>query len=151
MNLYTKQNILSIALITSTLVFFWSFMFHWTGVHQVGIVRNIISGNIYIDTVPGPNITMPWVQVVRIDTRPHRICVECACTNMTCTLVSFRKEGWKNLIEKEGFRYYWWDNRFSFNMGHRKEYRGINDLFKGYALDGRTHNFLNYHQEINYN
>lgn len=126
----------------SSVFLFWLFCFHYTGVHQVGICRNVITGETWLDSISGPNITAPWVQVARIDTRPHRICIECNCRNVNCVLVSFNPEGWKDFVKREGFRYYWWSNRFSFNSGHKKEYRGMNDVLRGYAFDGVEYSFI---------
>lgn len=129
--------------ITVTSIFmFWLFCFHYTNVHQVGICRNIFTGETWLDDVPGMSITAPWVQVARIDTRPHRVCVECNCKNATCVLVSFDSNGWKEFVEREGFRYYWWSNRFSFNSGHKEEYRGMRDILRGYAFDGHNYSFI---------
>lgn len=128
--------------------FFWLFCFHYTDVNQVAICRNFISGEIYLDSVAGPNITAPWVQVSRIDTRPTRICVECGCRNITCYLVSFNPKGWKDFVNKEGFRYYWLSNRFSFNFGHRDEYRGMKDILRGYAFDGYQYKFIKIEQKL---
>ena len=122
--------------------FFWLFFFHWTGVHQAAICRNFITGEMWIDTIPGYNITAPWVQVSRIDTRPQRVCVDCDCRNLNCQLVSFDPDGWEEFVRYEGFRYYWWSNRFSFNPGHKNEYRGMNDILRGYAFDGKEYPFI---------
>lgn len=125
-----------------SIFFFWLFCFHYTDVNQVAICRNIFSGEVYLDSIAGPSITPPWVQVARIDTRPQRICVDCDCRNITCALVSFNPKGWKDFVKREGFRYYWWSNRFSFNPGHRREYRGVNDIIRGYAFDGVKYEFI---------
>jgi len=125
-----------------SIFFFWLFCFHYTDVNQIAICRNIFSGEVYIDSVAGPNITAPWVQVARIDTRPHRICVDCDCRNINCMLVTFNPKGWKDFVRREGFRYYWWSNRFSFNPGHKREYRGIEDILRGYTFDGGDYEFI---------
>lgn len=143
-----KQNILITSIVATLVLFSYLSLFHWTSVHEKTILRNIITGELTLDSTAGPGITAPWVQAVNMDTRPRRICVECACTNMTCVLVSFEPGGWRTLIEREGFRYFWWDNRFSFNFGHRQEYRGLDDLLKGYSMDGQEHPFIKKHQEL---
>ncbi len=127
---------------------FWLFFFHYTDVNEVAICRNIITGETYLDSIAGPNITAPWVQVAQIDTRPRRICVECDCKNISCMLVTFKKEEWKEFVRVEGFRYYWWANRFSFNMSHKKTYRGVDDILKGYAFDGSKHKFIEIKEAI---
>lgn len=129
--------ILSIALFI-----IYALTFHWTPTTHVTITRNILNGELNIDSIAGPSITPPWVQAANIDTRPQRICIECKCRNINCKLIAFNHEHWKQLIDKEGFRYFWWDNRLSFNLNHNNEYRGIRDLLKGYAFDGKHHEFL---------
>jgi len=130
---------------------FWLFFFHYTDVNEVAICRNIVTGDMYLDSIPGPNITAPWVQVAKIDTRPQRLCIECNCRNINCFLVSFDYSGWKDFVNKEGFRYYWWSNRFSFNMGHKKTYRGMDDILKSYAFDGSKYKFIKIEQRLSMN
>jgi hypothetical protein len=133
---------------TLSLSFFYFFCFHYINVHEVGIRRNIINGELSIDKTPGMYISAPWVQVAKIDTRPQRLCIECDCRNITCILVSFNPEGWREFVQKEGFRYYWWSNRFSFNSSHKNEYRGMKDILKGYAFDGYQYSFLKFEKNI---
>lgn len=134
--------------VTLSLSFFYFFCFHYVNVHEVGIRRNIISGKLSIDDKPGMYVSVPWVQVAKIDTRPQRLCVECGCKNITCKLVSFNPEGWRDFVKKEGFRYYWWSNRFSFNPSHKNEYRGIKDILRGYAFDGGHYPFLKFEKNV---
>jgi hypothetical protein len=96
-----------------------------------------------LDTVSGFKISPPWILKSNIDTKPKRICIECDCRNKTCILVSFNPNGYVDFISKEGWSYYWWRNRFSINMSHGSENRGINDVFKGYSFDNNDYLFLN--------
>lgn len=130
------------------LFIFWLMCFHWTGIHEVGIRRNIFTGELSLDDKPGPEISWPWVQVVKIDTRPRRICIECGCKNMNCVLVSFEPVGWRDFVDREGFRYYWWTNRFSFNSGANREYRGDDYLIKGYAFDEKNYSFITVEKNV---
>lgn len=129
-----------------TILILWALTFSWNSVHHISFERNLISGTLQIDTTPGPKITYPWVQVSKIDTRPVRVCVQCQCHNMTCNLVSFDRNGWMDFIDREGFGYYWWRNRFSYNSGHDIEYRGVNDILMGYSMDGNKYTFLKVHE-----
>lgn len=119
----------------SFIFLFWLFFVHWTNVQQIAITRNIFTGELKIDTFPGIQISSPWTQVSRIDIRPVRVCVDCECRNMNCKLISFDINGWRNFVEKEGFRYYWWSNRISFNFGNKEEYRGMKNILRGYSFD----------------
>jgi hypothetical protein len=138
LNRYFK--ILAIGSITALLI--WSLLFHWTGIHQIAIKRNLITGVIEIDSIAGINVSVPWVQVSRIDTRPRRLCIDCDCRSLNCKLVEFKKEGWKEFVDREGFRYYWLSNRLSFNSGSKQEYRGTNWILRGYAYDNQSHSFI---------
>lgn len=127
----------------AAIVFFaWLLFFHWTGVHQVAITRNVFTGEMQLDSVAGFDLTLPWVQVTRIDTRPHRLCVDCDCRSLNCRLVEFDPAYWREFVDREGFRYYWWSNRFSYNSGASQEYRGLEFIFRGYAFDNESHPFL---------
>jgi len=110
----------------------------YTDIHHNTIRHNHFSGEVVLDSVPGIKISYPWVQVVRVDNRPFLICVTSSSNNITCGLYSFNFEYYRDFIVKEGIEYYWWSNRFSYNSGHRKEYRGLVDILKGYTLDGTT-------------
>ena len=127
---------------------FWCACLHYTDSHQVAIARNLITGEMWLDEKPGLNITAPWTKVVRIDTRPHRVCVSSATRNFNCRLVEFNSVGWKELVQLEGLRYYWWDNRFSFNGGYDEEYRGVDDLLRGYAFDTQSRSFIRVIEQI---
>lgn len=126
----------------SFLFLFWVFCFHYTDSHQVAIARNEVSGELWLDDKPGPNISAPWVKVVRIDIRPMRVCVSTSSRSFNCRLVEFDKNGWREFVETEGFRYYWWDNRFSYNSGYDDEYRGMKDLLRGYSFDSEKRKFI---------
>lgn len=135
-------------IITILLSFFYFFCFHYVNVHEIGIRRNIINGELSIDKKPKMYVSAPWVQVAKIDIRPQRLCIECDCKNITCHLVSFNYEGWEEFVRLEGFKYYWWSNRVSFNLSHKNEYRGMKDILKGYAFDGKKYSFLKFEKNI---
>jgi len=115
---------------------------HYTDYHEIGIVRNDFTGETSIDSVSGFGITAPWVQVAKIDIRPVRICVTSSTRNFNCKLASFDKRYWDEFVSLEGFRYYWWANRFSFNSGYKEEYRGMKDIIRGYAFDEHPKKFI---------
>lgn len=131
------------------ILFFWVFCFHYTDTHEVGIGKNIFTGNLWLDDRAGPSITAPWTTVVIIDTRPMRVCVSSSSRSFNCRLVEFNKVGWREFIETEGYRYYWWDNRFSFNSGYDEEYKGMKDLLRGYSFDTKKRGFIKVTNVIN--
>lgn len=138
-NKIIRRTSLGLAIVVS----FWLFCFHWTGVHEVGIRRNIFTGEVSLDSISGFEVTPPWVQVAMIDTRPQRLCIECDCRSLSCKLIEFNPDGWSDFVAKEGFRYYWWANRFSFNSGADEEYRAMRWILRGYAFSGQEYSFIN--------
>jgi hypothetical protein len=75
-------------------------------------------------------------------TKPRNLCVECNCKTLNCVLVQFNKKYTIEFIEREGFRYYWLDNRISFNSGANREYRGLDYVLRGYAFDAQKQPFM---------
>lgn len=130
-------------LIVGAIFTFWLTCFHWTSYTEVGIRRNIITGEMSLDDRPGPELTWPWVCVSVIDTRPRRLCIECGCRNMTCGLVEFNPAGWREFVRTEGFGYYWLTNRLSYNPAASREYRGMDYILMGYAFDTVPRKFIN--------
>ncbi|SRR6266403_1934577 len=126
----------------SFLLLFWATCFHYTDSHQIGIIRNEITGELWLDDKPGPNLSAPWVKVVRIDIRPIRVSISTSSRSFNSRLVEFDKLGWREFVEIEGFRYYWWDNRISYNSGYDDEYRGMKDLLRGYSFDNEKRKFI---------
>jgi hypothetical protein len=57
-------------------------------------------------------------------------------------LLSFDKYHWKEFVAAEGWRYWWWANRFSINFGYDEEYRGMRDILRGYAYSPKQYPFL---------
>lgn len=142
-----SKQVKTVLISLTSLFTIWIFCFHWTGVHEVGIRRNLFTGEVSLDSTAGFEFSVPWVQVALIDTRPQRMCIECDCRAMSCKLVEFNPAGWKELIEKEGFDYYWLANRFSFNSGATEEYRGIKWILRGYAFSELQYSFINITKE----
>lgn len=143
MRLSTK---IAIAAILIALAFYLPF-FHYTGANQVGIQWNKFDGSITTDT-PGFNVTSPWVLVAKVDTRPQRVCVESVAKVINCKLAAIRPSAYRQLVAREGFRYYWWDNRLSFNFGYGNEYRGTRDLVRAYAFSPTQQEFVQIFSEI---
>lgn len=125
-----------------TILLFWLGFFNWTGYHQLSIERNIFNGEIHVDTTAGPNLSWPWVQVANIDTRPRKLCVDCNCKTLNCRLVQIKKNNIIKLVENEGFKYFWLQNRISFNISAEQEYRGFDYTLRGYAFTEDTPNFI---------
>lgn len=139
-----KRSILSIFAICLFYLMFVDYIDHY----EVSIRRNILSGETYIDTTGGFNLSVPWVLTSNIETRPIRICITSSSRIYNCKLVSFDPNGFEDFVELEGFKYYWWANRLSYNIGHDVEYRGISDIIKGYCFDeSKKHSFIKIEKE----
>lgn len=126
----------------SLLFLFYLAFIHYTDTTHTGIRWNWMSGEIKPDPKPGFHCTAPWVMVTRIENTPIRVCIESAGRAVNCRLVQFIPDEYKALIAAEGFRYYWWDNRISFNLGYKEEYRGTRDLLRGYAFSVQEYPFI---------
>lgn len=114
---------------------------HYTEVGEVGVMRNVVNGRLELDT-PGWHFSPPWVLVSHADTRPMRVCVTSAGRGYNCKLVQFVPEFYEEFVATEGFRYWWWANRLSFNWGYEEEYRGFRDLMRGYAYSAKQYPFV---------
>ena len=125
------------------------FFFHYTEPTQIGVQRNLVTGEITLD-IPGANFTTPWVQVSKIDTRPVRVCVTSAGRGFNCRLVQFEPEHFKEFIKTEGFYYWWWANRISFNIGDDEQYRGIKNLMRGYGYGLKEYKFITVLEEYSF-
>ncbi len=116
---------------------------HYTEPNEVAIVRNWITGELELDNQAGFNCTPPWVTVAIIDIRPARVCLTSAGhAAFNCKLVQFEPRAYQEFIATEGFRYYWFANRFSFNFGYHDEYRGMRDILRGYAFSAKHYSFV---------
>jgi hypothetical protein len=115
---------------------------------EAGLTWNPISGEIGIQDHAGFQINAPWVFVTTIDTRPRRLClISSAHSAPNCKLVSFDTRYYKQFIAVEGWRWYWWSNRFSFNSGYDRTYRGFDDILRGYAFSAQPYPFVKVHSE----
>lgn len=119
----------------------YTLCFHYTPYGTVGIMRDITTGVVSLDH-PGMNFTAPWVRVAKMPTTPVRVCVSSASRAYNCKLVQFEPSTYEEFVATEGFRYYWWDNRFSYNGGYDDEYRGAKDLLRGYTFSAKTYPFV---------
>ena len=45
-------------------------LYNYSDYSHCSINRNIFTGRMNIDTIPGHNLTFPWIQVVQIDLKP---------------------------------------------------------------------------------
>lgn len=129
-------------IIFSILTFCYLTLYNYTDYSHCSINRNIFTGRIDIDTIPGHNLTFPWVQVVQVDLKPCRIPILSNSRTFNYKLVRFNPKFYKEFVDTEGYRYYWLSNRISFNFGHDYESRGFFDVLKGYAYDSKKWDFV---------
>ncbi len=108
---------------------------------EEGIAWNFVKGELYLQK-KGWNFTPPWVLVARVDARPMRVCVTTAGRGFNCKLVRFEALAYREFVAVEGFHYYWWANRISFNFGYNEEYRGMKDLLRGHAYGVKKYPFV---------
>lgn len=109
--------------------------------HEFGIARSRLTSNTWAQHA-GWHCTAPWVSVSVIDARPMRVTVDSSGRSCSAKLVQFVPEEWEEFIRTEGFRYYWWSNRISFNLGYTEENRGMRDIMRGYAYGAKKYKFI---------
>ncbi len=113
----------------------------YSGPTEIGIARNVLTGQTW-PMPKGLRFKPPWVLVPHIDTRPMRVSVDSAGHGWSAKLVQFVPSEWESFVKTEGFYFWWWANRISFNSGYRDEHRGIKDIFRGYAYGVKQYPFL---------
>ena len=143
MTQYQSKLIKSLCVIGILLIVYLS-SFNFLNMTEVSLNHNIIDGTVSCDTTRGMKLTAPWILVSVVDTRPVRVCIECSCRNLTCKLVSFNPKEYKLFVQKEGWSYFWFRNRLSFNSGNKQEYRGFENVVRGYSFDNVEYKFLTY-------
>ncbi len=115
---------------------------NYTEQYEAGITLNVFTQEPGIQGSSGFHLTAPWILVSVVDTRPQRVCITSASRAFNCKLVQFDPVNYKEFVATEGFRYYWWANRISFNFGYHEEYRGMKDILRGYAYGVKRYAFL---------
>lgn len=116
--------------------------FHHLDAHEAGIGWNFVTGETWLTVGTSYNFSSPFMLVSRIDTRPRRVCVTSTTRAVNCRLVQFDLRHFEEFLKTEGFRYYWWSNRLSFNLGYDEEYRGWDDVLRGYGFSAKPYPFI---------
>ena len=109
--------------------------------NEMGIGWNPFSGKLRGDTTAWFYVSPPWDFVANVDLRPMRVCITSTANSYSCKLVTFDKTKWDEFVRIQGFHYYWWSNRFSFNSGY-ETYRGFRDVLRGYAYGNNKYGFI---------
>ena len=136
-----KKRIVLAAGLLLALFIFYLVCLNYTEPTELGVARNMITGQMWAQN-GGWHLTAPWVRVARIDTRPIRVSVDSAGHGYSAKLVQFIPEEWESFVNIEGFRYWWWANRLSFNCGYHQEHRGMKDILRGYAYGAKKYPFF---------
>jgi len=131
-----------IAVVVSVILCLYMLTVNYTEPTELGIARNTITGEMWTQDRGGWHLTSPFVLVTVLDMRPMRVAVLSTGHGYCAKLVQFDKKYWREFIATEGFRYYWFANRISFNLGYDEEYRGQKDLMRGYAFSVKKYPFI---------
>jgi len=109
-----------------------------------GIGMNWLNGELRLLERNGWHITPPWVWVAKVQTTPMRVSVSTASRGYSAKLVQFNSEHYEEFIKTEGWYFYWWYNRLSFNIGYdrNEEYRGFRDVMRAYAYSAKKYPFI---------
>jgi hypothetical protein len=140
-NLQQHRWVKTVVGVSAILLFCYLSFFNHIEPSQVGIARNWITGKIWLQEA-GWHLGPPWAWTARIDTRPMRVSVDSAGHGFSGKLVQFDPAYWEEFVQVEGWRYYWWANRFSFNWGYNEEHRGIRDILRGHAYGVKKYPFI---------
>ena|ERR1035437_9068447 len=135
-----KKFIVTVAIALGFVALLYLAFINHNEAYEAGIARNLFTGETTLQS-SGYNLTAFWVQVAHMDTRPTRVCVTTTARAFNCRLVQFEPGAWREFIAVQGFRYYWWANRLSFNWGYDEEYRGVRDLLRGYGFGVKKYKF----------
>ena len=128
---------------------FYLLCVNYLGANERGLAYDVFSGELFLQEQPGIQVTPPWIFTTRIDLEPNKVCVtSTAHARFNCRLVQFIPEEYRAFLEVEGWRWYWWSNRISFNWGYDDEYRGFRDVLRGYALSGQDYPFIRVLEEF---
>lgn len=121
---------------------FYLFCVYHIEPYRMAICWNPITGEQRGDTIAGFHMSSPFEMVSEVDLKPIRVGITTSANAYNYKLVSFNGSQWKDFVKVEGFRYYWWANRFSFNSGYPDEYRGFADIMRGYAYSNVKYPFI---------
>lgn len=137
-----KQAIKILLLFIGTTLISYCLFINYLRTSEIGLARNFFSNRVWMQEKKGFNITLPWVQVARVDINPMRVSIDSGGKGYSAKLVQFDPRYWEDFVKTEGWRYYWWTNRLSFNWGYKEEHRGMKDILRGYAYDSREYPFV---------
>lgn len=136
-----KKYIKWIALAILPLAAFLS-TFNYVEQGRAGLGWNPLTGEVFLQK-PGMHWTAPTTLVTTIELRPQRLCLTSAAQAApNCRLVQFNPEYYREFVAVEGWQYYWFANRLSFNIGHQETYRGFRDIMRGYAFSAQQYPFI---------
>jgi hypothetical protein len=110
---------------------------------EAGIEWRPLSGQMTLLDRAGWHLSPPWALVTIIDTKPQRLCLtSSAHAAPNCRLAQFDATRYREFIAVEGWSYYWFRNRLSFNYGHPETYRGFRDVMRGYTFSQHRYPFI---------
>ncbi len=116
---------------------------NYVGPGHAGLAYNMIDGTVDIQDHAGWQPNSPFTLITNIDTRPQKLCImSSAHAAVNCKLVQFDTRYYREFVAVEGWHYFWWSNRFSFNSGHQETYRGWRDVLRGYAFSSQQYPFI---------
>jgi hypothetical protein len=130
------------AILSFLLLVYGPFM-NYVPTYHIGLAWDMYGGTVYLQDQPGWYFTSPLTTTATLDTRPQKVCLTTAAhAPFNCKLVEFDPRHYQEFVDTEGFGWYWWYNRFSFNSGYREEYRGFRDVVRGYAFSAKKYKFI---------
>lgn len=111
--------------------------------YELGYKFNRLNGQITKLERTGWFVNLPFVVSVKtVDLRPMQVCLNANRRVLNCKLVQFNASFFEDFLRVEGWWYYWWANRISYNLGHKEEYRGMRDILRGYSFSRQHYPFI---------
>lgn len=133
-------------IVLTCVISFWIFFYmpciYHIDTNELGVEWNPIKGELRADSVPGYYVSAPWERVSKIDLRPQRVTISTTANCLNYKLVAFDRRYWREFVNTQGFGYWWWNNRLSFNAGYGEESRGFKDVMRGYAYSRSRYKFV---------
>src|SRR6476469_705428 len=145
----TKDRVIAIGIAAVIILgILFKMFFHHPEAYEVGLSRNQLTGEVSLVESAGFNFSPPGVWVSIIDTRPTTVCITSTAQTYNCKLARFNPAYFREFVAVEGWYYYWWANRLSFNYGYNDEYRGMRDILRGHAFGVKRYPFIEAQETI---
>lgn len=92
------------SLVVGFFLFYFLFLNH-VSVNELGVAYNASNGNMVAQEHPGWYLTSPLTRVAYLNLLPERVEIPSSAKVINAKMVRFKKEGWREYVEIQGFGY----------------------------------------------